>query len=71
MAMKRKPARKPLSEMTPAEKVIEAYAAIRRIRDSMQDDNRYGSYGQSCRDSIKRWEQTIIENGGTVDPRQF
>jgi hypothetical protein len=51
--------RKPYSEMSPAARIAEAEAAIARIRASMQGDNRFGSYGQSCRESIARWEAAI------------
>ena len=63
MTNKRKSVRKPLGEMTRAERVAEAHKAIARIRDSMTGNNRFGSYGQSCRESIARW-QAVIDGEG-------
>jgi hypothetical protein len=42
-----------------AERIAEAERAIECIRASMTGDNRFGSYGQSCRDSIARWQAVI------------
>jgi hypothetical protein len=42
-----------------AERIAEAKAAISRLEDSMRGDNRYGSYGQNCRDAIARWQAVI------------
>lgn len=40
--------------------LIEARTAIRNLEATLnQGQNRYGSYGQNCRDSIKWWEATI------------
>ncbi len=55
--MKRKPTYR--APRNAAERIAEAQGAIERIRDSMQGDNRFGSYGQSCRDSIARWQAVI------------
>jgi hypothetical protein len=41
------------------ERIAEAEQAIHRIRASMLGDNRFGSYAQSCRDSIARWQAVI------------
>ena len=63
MTSKRKPVRKLFSEMTASERVAEAHRAIARIRESMMGDNRFGSYGQSCRESIARWQAVIDREG--------
>jgi hypothetical protein len=60
MTRKRKPARKPFEEMSAAERIREAQQAIERTRYTMnQGDNRFGYYGQQCRESIARWEAVI------------
>ena len=54
--MKRKTYRAPRNA---AERVIEAERAMARIRASMTGNNRFGYYGQSCRESIARWQSVI------------
>jgi hypothetical protein len=40
--------------------LAEARAAIKRLTETMNTgDNRFGIYGDNCRDAIKRWEATI------------
>lgn len=42
-----------------AERLAEAEAAVSRItRDMNTGQNRYGSYGDSCRAGIKGWQAT-------------
>jgi hypothetical protein len=46
----------------------EAYDAVASLTRTMnQGNNRFGSYGQSCRDAIKRWEETIARIEGHQD----
>ncbi len=53
---------KPWSEKTTAERLAEARAALRRTEDTYNTgNNRFGSYGDSCRDSMRRWRETIAE----------
>jgi hypothetical protein len=47
---------------TQAARIAEAEGHIRDITRSMnQGANRFGSYGQSCRDGIRGWEATITD----------
>jgi hypothetical protein len=40
--------------------LAEAHAAINRLTATMNaGQNRFGSYGDNCRDAIKRWEATV------------
>lgn len=42
-----------------AERLAEAESAVARItRDMNTGNNRFGSYGDNCRASIKRWQAT-------------
>jgi hypothetical protein len=55
--MKRKTYKAPRNA---AERILEAKLAINRITETMMTGhNRFGSYGDSCRDSIKRWQAVI------------
>jgi hypothetical protein len=57
-----KRASKPWSEKTTAERLAEAYASLRRTEETYNTgNNRYGAYGDSCRDSIRRWKETIAK----------
>jgi hypothetical protein len=58
--MKRK-ARKPFSELTAAEQIREARAAIKQLR---HPHNRY-MYG--IHDAIKRWHDVLVRLGATED----
>lgn len=52
---------------TDAERIAEAQASIARLRLTLnQGDNRFGSYGDNVRASIRSWEATIVRLGGKV-----
>lgn len=60
MAEARKLAYRPPA--TQADRLAEAEGHIRNITASMnQGSNRFGQYGQSCRESITRWEATATD----------
>ena len=47
--------------------LAEAHASIARITATMNTGhNRFGSYGDNCRDSIRRWEATIARLTGAA-----
>lgn len=47
------------------ERLKEAEAAIARLELTLrQGDNRFGSYGDNCRDSLKRWK--IVAEDATM-----
>jgi hypothetical protein len=62
--MKRKPAYR--APRNAAERIAEAKAAIARIEHELNTvrDAKYGDYGRSCRDSIKRWQMVIDREAG-------
>jgi hypothetical protein len=62
--MQRKTYRNPRNQ---AERLAEAESAIARIeRDMNTGHNRYGPYGDSCRDSMKRWQATAAESRAKI-----
>jgi hypothetical protein len=52
---------------TDAERIIEARDTIARLQETLnQGNNRFGSYGDAIRDSIKKWETAIVRLGERV-----
>jgi hypothetical protein len=50
-----------------AERLAEAEQSIARITATMNTgDNRYGSYGDNCRNSIARWQITADHARGQI-----
>ena len=54
---------KPFSELTRAEKIAEAQGAIARLERQLTGTNRFGAYGQSIREAIRRWQSALAELG--------
>lgn len=61
MAKRKQIIRKPFSELTNAEKRLEAHNAIGRLQDNLRGNNRYGPYGDAIRGAIKRWERLLCD----------
>jgi hypothetical protein len=49
----------PYSEQTRLERIATAESAIARLESQLTGNNRFGAYGDSIRDSLQRWRDTL------------